>query len=85
MWQPSWSCDPDATTELRSPYPWRFHTSGLGEDGRKPEHGYTISSPGEPSAQVSLKLRTGRNLVLIATVTAGHCLPFSSFVYNLFA
>ena len=31
VWQPSWSCDPDAVNKLL----------------------YTISSPGEPAAQVS--------------------------------
>ena len=26
VWWPSWSCDPDARTNFRSPYPWRLHT-----------------------------------------------------------
>ena len=60
--RPSWSCDPDVANKLFPPT-HRGSTQNLvmiGQavwgmfeivaNGRTPDHGYTISSPGEPSA-----------------------------------
>ena len=58
-------------TNFRSPYPWRLHIK-FGFDwprksfnmvngrtwGRTPEHGYTVSSPGEPNGSGELKSGT---------------------------
>ena len=59
-WRPSWSCDPDVANKLPFPLPkeaphkiwlWsvkRFRRRSLSivnDDGRTPDHGYSISSP----------------------------------------
>ena len=59
MWRPSWPCDPDAVNKLVFPLPieaspntivigfdWPSGSGGV-------DHGNTVSSPGEPAAQVS--------------------------------
>ena len=64
--QPSLSCDPDAANKFVPPthggstqnlaligaVVWEKNMFKI-VNRRMPEHGYTISSPGEPSAQVS--------------------------------
>ena len=68
-WRPSWSCDPDFMIKLSMPLPkeaphkistrsakWFQRRRSLKlwtTDGQTPDHGHPISSPCEPSAQVS--------------------------------
>ena len=70
-WQLSWSCDLDHLYKLWFPLPKEalnlaligymvsekniFENGGQTDDGRTPEHGYTISSPSEPDGSGKLK------------------------------
>ena len=66
--RPSWSCDQDIANKITMPLPkeaphkistvsekkiFEIVDDGRTTDGRTPDHGHPISSPCEPSAQVS--------------------------------
>ena len=49
-------------------------------DGRMPDHGYTVSSPGEPAAQLSLKPTICTAAIMVMNV---HFLYLNAYIQNL--